>query len=358
MKWLVLPSIFLGLAMLLTLAGPPAAAPTAPMRDPGMERPSHHTDTGFRNPWPGSSPEHGFKEFFKWRRTRKDGTRPRYGEVVNTLPLREPRWEIINAPGGRLVVTWLGHAAFLIQMDGLNILTDPNFSERASPVQFAGPRRVTPLPVEPDRLPPIDVVVISHNHYDHLDKGTVRRLGNGPTWYVPLGLKGWFARQGVTRVVELDWWDRVDLKAGREIICVPAKHFSSRTLWDRNETLWAGWVLASPDHRVYFAGDTGYSQHFADIGERAGPLDLALLPIGAYNPEWFMSSVHITPDQAVQAHRDLSARRTIGMHWGTFILTDEPFLEPPRRLRESAARAGLSAEEVLVMEHGETLVLP
>ncbi|MBA7591962.1 hypothetical protein ES708_34133 [subsurface metagenome] len=216
---------------------------------------------------------------------------------------------------------------------------------------------MTPVPLDPDRLPPIDVVVISHNHYDHLDRGTVRRLGNGPTWYVPLKMRRWFVRQGITNVVELDWWERSEY-GDLEIACTPAKHFSQRNLLNFNKVLWCSWVISGGGRTVYFAGDTGYGPHFGEVAERAGPIDLALLPIGAYNPEWFMLAVHLNPAQAVQAHVDLGATRTIGMHWGTFILTDEPLEEPPRLFLESAQERGLSDDAAIIMRHGETVVLP
>ncbi|MQY63107.1 MAG: MBL fold metallo-hydrolase [Calditrichaeota bacterium] len=294
----------------------------------------------------------------RWRRERKNSGRPQFAEVVGTLPVTEPNWWAIDPPGDSLVVTWIGQATFLLQMDGLNILTDPIFSERCSPVQFAGSRRVTPMPLDPARLPGIDYVLISHSHYDHLDKGAVRLLGNGPTWLVPLGLKAWFTRQGITKVVELDWWDQAGLVNGGAVVCVPARHFSSRRPWDRNKTLWAGWVVTTPRRKVYFAGDTGYGPHFAEISERTGPPDLALLPIGAYRPEWFMLPIHLNPRQAVRAHLDLRAERTIGMHWGTFILSDEPLLEPPRLFRRSARLEGLSDEEIIVLQHGQTIIIP
>ena len=354
---MLIPAAFLGLALLLTFAGPPESSGSSAHRNSLQSLPPHHTAQGFRNPWPNAR-LHGVREFLKWRLETRNAGPPRFEAVAGSLPVAQPRWDAINAPGDSLVVTWLGHATLLVQLGGLNILTDPIFSERASPVQFAGPRRVTPLPLDPDQLPPIDVVVISHDHYDHLDRGTVRRLGNGPLWLVPLGLKAWFTRQGVSRVKELDWWEGVELPGGGRATAVPAQHFSSRIPWRRDKALWAGWVLAAGQRRVYFAGDTGYGPHFAEIGERAGPLDLALLPIGAYRPEWFMLPVHLNPSQAVQAHLDLRARRTIGMHWGTFILADEPFQEPPRLFREAAQQAGLTAEEIILLQHGQTVVLP
>jgi len=357
MKWILVSVVFLALATLLTLLGPPDSSGDPSRGGATPLHPPHHTDRGFRNPLPDARLQ-GFKDFLRWRREARFAERPRFKEVVNTLPVVEPRWRTIDSPGDSLVVTWIGHATFLVQMGGLNILTDPIFSERCSPVQFAGRRRVTPLPLDPARLPEIDCVVISHNHYDHLDRGSVRLLGNGPTWFVPLGLKAWFARQGITNVVELDWWDQAELSNGSMVTCVPAQHFSSRSPWDRNKTLWAGWVLAIAGRRVYFAGDTGYGPHFAEIGARTGPLDLALMPIGAYQPEWFMLPVHTNPAQAVQAHLDLRAGRTIGMHWGTFILADEPILEPARLFRESADKTGLTEEEIIILLHGQTVVFP
>jgi N-acyl-phosphatidylethanolamine-hydrolysing phospholipase D len=243
----------------------------------------------------------------------------------------EPDLELIRSPAGSLKITWLGHAACLIQTGGLNILTDPIFSERCSPVQFIGPRRVTPPPLAPENLPAIDYVVISHNHYDHLDFSSVRRLGNTVMWLVPLGIKRWLEKREISNVVELDWWENAELESGGKTICLPAKHFSNRTLWNQNRTLWASWLLEVGGQRIYFSGDTGYEQHFAEIGAELGPPDLAILPIGAYRPEWFMLPMHLNPEQAVQAHLDLGAQRSVGVHWGTFILSDEPLDEPPRR---------------------------
>lgn len=349
--------VFTALALVLAMVGPPQGETHESAPKANAMTPPHHQDGRFRNPWPGAQLNHGFKEFLRWRRERKDGERPIFKAVVNTLPLAEPDWAVIHSPGDSLVVTWLGHASFLIQAGGVNILTDPMFSERASPVQWAGARRVTPVPLDPDRLPPIDVVVISHNHYDHLDRGTVRRLGNGPTWYVPLKMRRWFVRQGITNVVELDWWEQSEY-GDLEIACTPAKHFSQRNLLNFNKVLWCSWVISGGGQMVYFAGDTGYGPHFGEVRERAGPIDLALLPIGAYNPEWFMLAVHLNPAQAVQAHLALGATRTIGMHWGTFILTDEPLEEPPRLFRQAARAHGLGQDEAIIMRHGETVVLP
>ncbi|UCD37360.1 MAG: MBL fold metallo-hydrolase [Fidelibacterota bacterium] len=349
--------LLLALALFLTLIGPPDSAVRPPDSKPGTHRPPHHLTKGFRNPW-SDEREYGFRDFFRWRQYRKEVEHSSSFRDAAALPIVEPNWLVIHEPGDSLVVTWIGHATCLVQIGGLSILTDPIFSDRCSPVSFAGPQRVTPLPLDPARLPAIDYVLISHNHYDHLDRATVRLLGNHPTWFVPLGLKAWFARQGITNTVEMDWWDSTELRNGGEVVCVPARHFSSRTPWNRNEVLWAGWVLSSGKQRFYYAGDTGYSVHFAEIGAKVGPIDLALLPIGAYKPEWFMLPMHISPQQAVQAHLDLGVERSVGIHWGTFILADEPFEEPPRLFRASAVEAGLSEDQIIVLQHGQTLVLP
>jgi L-ascorbate metabolism protein UlaG (beta-lactamase superfamily) len=239
----------------------------------------------------------------------------------------------------------------------MNILTDPHLTGRASPVGFAGPARVMPPGLDFQELPHIDAVVVSHNHYDHLDEGTVKRLarqpGGSPRFFVPLGQKAWFAGRGIRDVVELDWWAAQAMN-GVKFTFTPVQHWSARSLWDRNQTLWGGWRIDTADRSVFFAGDTGYSKDFADIRERLGPVDLALLPIGAYAPRWFMSVMHIDPDEAVKIHVDLESRLSVAMHWGTFVLTDEPLDEPPHRLAHALQQAGIPHEKFVVMQHGET----
>ncbi len=251
-------------------------------------------------------------------------------------------------------VTWVGHSTLLVRMDGVVFLTDPIWSERASPLSFLGPRRRVPAGVPFDALPPVDFVVISHSHYDHLDLPTLRRLANGRTVFlVPLGLASVLEGAGVEPVRELDWWD--ETRVGEVTVhCVPARHWSQRTPFDRNETLWSGWVVSGTRHRVYFAGDTGHTAFFREIGERLGPFDLAGIPIGAYEPSAMMRAVHLDPEEAVKAARDVRARRVVGVHWGTFDLTDEPLDEPPVRFRAAATAAGLDEREAWVLGVGET----
>jgi N-acyl-phosphatidylethanolamine-hydrolysing phospholipase D len=248
-----------------------------------------------------------------------------------------------------------------LQLGGLNVLTDPVWSERASPLRWIGPRRLMRPAVDFDALPPIDVVLLSHNHYDHLDAATVRRIaGRFPdaAWLCPLGLGNLLRTFGVRQAIERDWWQRLDT-AAFSATCAPAQHFSSRAIGDRGDTLWCGWVLAADGARVYFAGDTGLHPDFGTIGSRLGPFDLVMLPIGAYEPRWFMRTVHLDPDDAIAAYRALSAAGgvappCVALHWGTFRLTDEPPEEPPALFGRGWRAAGLPDSANWTLAHGET----
>ena len=256
----------------------------------------------------------------------------------------------LKSPEANPSVTWVGHATMLVRLAGRNILFDPIFSERASPVAFAGPKRIVPLPIDIPELPRIDVVLISHNHYDHLDAESVLRLAamahGSPRFLVPMGLKAWFADLGITRVDEYDWWQET-LEGDLRITFVPVQHWSKRRLDDTNQTLWGGWVVEGEGLRVIHTGDTGYSKDFRDIGERLGPFDMAFIPIGSYAPRWFMKIMHVDVPEAVQVREDLRAERAIGMHWGTFeSLADEPLDEPPVVLARQREERGLEAGPV------------
>jgi N-acyl-phosphatidylethanolamine-hydrolysing phospholipase D len=267
-------------------------------------------------------------------------------------------------------MTWIGHASTLVQASGLNVLTDPMFSERAFMVQWAGPKRAQPPGLSLSELPHIDVVLISHNHYDHLDANSVRALnqqaGGPPMFLVPLGLKAWMAGQGITQVEELDWWQRRDV-GGVAFHLTAVQHWSARGLGDRSQTLWGGWAVLGPDFHWYFSGDTGYSPDFVETRRRfangqspdqGGGFDLALIAVGAYEPRWFMKDQHVNPDEAVRIHLDLGAKRSVGVHWGTFELTDEALDQPPRDLARARVAHGLGDHDFDVIAIGETRRLP
>ncbi|KAJ3035214.1 hypothetical protein HK097_004264, partial [Rhizophlyctis rosea] len=253
-------------------------------------------------------------------------------------------------------VTWFGQSTCLVQMDGYNVLTDPIFSERT--IDYIGPRRLRPAPCKLSELPKIDIVLVSHNHYDHLDHKAVKELGNSVTWYIPLGMRDWFARYGVTKVVELDWWQEHQHDDRLQIISTPIQHWSGRHFFDVNQTLWSSFVVRGPHNSFFHCGDTGYCSAFAEIGKRYGPITLAALPIGSYEPRWFLRHQHASPEEAVQMHKELRAKHTIGVHWGTFMMSDEHYLDPPRVLDESREEAGVGGREVFTTRIGETVVVP
>lgn len=261
---------------------------------------------------------------------------------------------------GEIAVTGVNHATDLIQFSGLNVLTDPVFSERVSPVSWAGPRRVRPPGIGFDALPRIDVVLVSHNHYDHMDLPSLVRLHrrDRPRFVVPLGNARTLAGAGVDGAVELDWWDEAALGDGASAVLVPVQHWSGRGLFDRRRALWGGFYLRRGPATAFFAGDTGYGAHFRMIRERLGAPDLSLLPIGAYEPRWFMKDQHVDPDEAVRAHLDLGSRLSVGMHFGTFPLTDEGMDDPVRALAASRRARGVPDDSFPALHNGLTVRLP
>ena len=275
---------------------------------------------------------------------------------VPSLPGDKPDVAWLRANRSVDALTWIGHASFLLQVQGLNVVTDPHLTSRASPLKHAGPKRFNRPALDFADLPPLDIALISHNHYDHLDEGTVLRLARehpGLRFVVPRGLKRWFSRRRITQVDELDWWQQAEV-FGAQVHCVPVQHFSGRSATDRNQTLWCGLMLESRGKKILFAGDSGYSRDFHDIHAKYGATDLALLPIGAYEPRSFMRPVHVNPEEAVQIHQDLHARQSAAMHWGTFRLTLEALDEPPVRLRAALKASSLPDDCFWVMRHGET----
>jgi N-acyl-phosphatidylethanolamine-hydrolysing phospholipase D len=314
--------------------------------------PAHHRQHGFAN----TNPEYARPS--RWVRTAFFASRmwaTTFRSRSITLPAVANDGAVLRQNGGEATVTWIGHATLLIQLDGVNILTDPQWSERASPVSFGGPRRFMPPGLAFEALPAVHLVLISHDHYDHLDVATVQRLAatHRPRFLVPLGLKAWFADLGITEVEELDWWQAQAVR-GLTLTCLPAQHFSGRTLWDQNRRLWSGWAIAGPTKRLFFAGDTAYYGAFKEIGDRLGPFDLAAVPIGAYLPPRIMRMSHTTPEEALRVFADVRAERFLPIHWGTFDLAEEPLDEPPQRLEAEAHRRGLGEDRVWVLKHGET----
>ena len=274
---------------------------------------------------------------------------------VAALPLATPDLRALREKSRGATVTWIGHSTVLVQLDGVTFLTDPTWAERSGPWSgFVGVHRYTPPGIAFDELPPIDFVLISHDHYDHLDEPTVRRLARkfDPLFVVPLGIKAWLADRGIARAVELDWGASVTVK-GLTVICTPAQHGGGRTAIDQGRRLWSSWAVLG-SKRFYFGGDSGYFRHFSETGDRLGPFDLAALPIGSYTPREIAKPVHMSPEEALQAALDLRASHLLGVHWGTFALAREPYDEPPIRLRAELERRHLGADTAWILNPGET----
>jgi len=264
--------------------------------------------------------------------------------------------------GGELRVTFVNHSSVLLQMDGVNVLTDPVWSERVSPFRFVGPRRHRAPGIRFEDLPPLDAILVSHNHYDHMDVATLRRLqareGRTVPVFVGLGNAKLLDRERVSGARDLDWWQSAPLPGGVTVTVVPARHFSSRSPFDGNRTLWCGFVVSGPSGSYYFAGDTGWGSHFEAIGRRFPSLRLAMLPIGAYRPRWFMSPVHIDPSDALRAHEVLGAKTSLAIHWGTFAQADDGELEPVLDLELAMAFRPEPKPRFLVLQNGESAEVP
>ena len=311
-----------------------------------FQKSDHCDGKTFFNPW-GANNKKSFWDVLKWKWTSKALS---WEEVPKASPPALP-----PAPSAGVGVTWVNHSTFLIRGGGLNLLTDPLWAERTSPLSFIGPKRAVPPGIAWEELPKIDVVLVSHNHYDHLDVATLKRLSerDSPLILVPLGDKGWLAGRGIKNVEEMDWWQSRELPGAR-VTFLPAQHWSARWTWDRNESLWGAWGVELAGQKIYHAGDTGLGPHFKQTRERWGAPDVALLPIGAYEPRWFMKDMHMNPADALEALLALEARQALGMHFGTFQLTDEERERPAADLAEALAAKGIPAERFRVPQLGQS----
>jgi N-acyl-phosphatidylethanolamine-hydrolysing phospholipase D len=317
---------------------------------------THHTPEGFRNAADVDKPGVGDLLRWKWQQlwqpsAPQDAARiPRVVLDPAVLHQKESGWR----------VSWLGHSTVLIQIDDVNIITDPIFSARAAPFAWPGSTRATPPALTAAELPKIDAVLISHNHYDHLDEASVlalaRQAGGPPRFIVPLGIERWFGEHGIASVQPLDWWQETTVVGNGtsvRIELLPSQHWSKRGLFDANANLWGSFAVRGAGASAFFAGDTGYGQLFQEIGTRAGPFDLALIPVGCYEPRWFMRNQHVNPEEAVRIHRDVGARYSVGIHWGAFRLCDEPVEAPLDELPKALAAQGVAPETFQLWAVGE-----
>ena len=315
----------------------------------------------FSNPWP-TQPPSGHDNVVRWALAHR--LRRADDPSTSVVEWAASSFGSPRADADELTITWIGHSTVLAQIAGLNVLTDPVWADRASPLPFAGPRRRLPPAVSLSALPPIDVVLISHDHYDHLDLSTVWHLATvGPetTWLVPVGVAALLRRAGARQVHEHAWWDERTV-GPLSVVCTPAQHSSGRGLSDRNRSLWCGWTVSTrglPRRAIYFAGDTAHCPAFIEIGARLGPFDVCLLPIGAYEPRWYMRYVHMTPEEAVRAYEEICQGNVAGssfvpIHWGTFRIADDALDEPPRRLKAEWSAAHFPSNALAILDHGET----
>lgn len=316
------------------------------------QKSDHFDGKRFHNP--GMTANKGWWEVLKWKLTSTVTPWPKHIENVARPQIATDLKE------GEISTTFINHATHLIQLKSVNILTDPVFAERASPFKWMGPKRVRRPGIELENLPPIHVVLISHNHYDHMDEFSIAALTKrfDPVFVVPLGNASLISRMGAKKILELDWWQQVELPEKNSVTLVPAQHWSRRTLFDTNESLWGGFVVhAAEKSQIYFAGDTGYGPHFKQIYEKLGEMDISILPIGAYEPRWFMKDFHMDPEEAVQAHLDVKSRFSLATHFGTFQLTDEGVDAPVIALKEALKKMRVETAQFIALDQGQTVLV-
>lgn len=321
---------------------------------PGYQGPKsdHFNGNTFQNI--GNVSSKNFFEVMKWSLNREPGVWEKTPEADLTFA-KKPQALVTDS----LVITYVNHSTFLIQVDGLNILTDPVWSERVSPVSFAGPKRMRPPGLKFEDLPDIDLVIISHNHYDHLDISTLKKLNAlyAPDFVVPLGVDLYLNNARIQNTSALDWWGKDQISNSVIVTSVPAQHFSARGLFDRDKTLWSGYVLETPSGNIYFAGDTGYGSFFPDIGSRFD-INVGLIPIGAYKPRWFMSPVHVDPEEAIQVHKEVKADISFGMHFGTFPLADDGMKDPENDFIKAMQLPENEGVNFKLLSEGDVFTMP
>ena len=297
----------------------------------------------------GEEIDKSIKDLIRWQRNQKK-------PILSSIDLSD-EWKLVDFEKSNNFMIWIGHSTFLIKKNNLVILTDPVFSERASPFKRLGPKRLIPPAISLNELPKIDVVTISHNHYDHLDIRSLKKLSKlNPNliFLIPRGDIDIFNKKNIDNVKEFVWWEEI-LIDDFIFTFTPVQHWSARGLFDRNESLWGGWFIKSNDYSLYHAGDTGYSNDFIETQKRLGSPKYAFLPIGAYDPEWFMAASHVNPEDSIRIMKDLGAEFSFGMHWGTFTLTAEDTLEPPQRLKEALNNDKL--DNFITLKPGEVVYL-
>lgn len=320
---------------------------TVPYRGPKSD---HFNGHQFQNPSQVSAK--GFGDVGKYMQTRQ---RDIWTKIHDPHVHKE---RIERADGNEIQYTFINHSTFLIQINGVTILTDPIFSKYCSPIPAPPMRRHRPPGVSLDLLPEIDLVLISHNHYDHMDRWSIKQIIKkwNPRFICPLGNKHTIEKMGGNEVTEIDWWESTKFRS-LNITATPTNHFSSRGLYDRNTSLWSGFVIGGSAKKIYFLGDSGYSSIFKEIGENLGPMDLSLIPIGAYKPRWFMGPIHVSPDEAVLVHQDVQSRKSVAMHFGTFALADDNPASAIQEFNQAIINHDIPEDEFVIVEEGKIQTL-